>query len=91
MITPDFLKQVCDKLADGNARRPSVDLALRQAFPGVPFTLCSDNDVPSRLQPMAYGDGFALYGINTGGHCAALTCIADAATGIAIALTDDDD
>jgi len=91
MITPDFLKQVCDKLADGNARMPSVDLALRQAFPGVPFTLCSDNDVPSRLQPMAYGDGFALYGINTGGHCAALTCIADAATGIAIALTDDDD
>jgi len=91
MITPDFLKQVCDKLADGNARTPSVDLALRQAFPGVPFTLCSDNDVPSRLQPMAYGDGFALYGINTGGHCAALTCIADAATGIAIALTDDDD
>lgn len=91
MITPDFLKQVCDKLANGNARMPRVDLALRQAFPGVPFTLCSDNDVPSRLQPMAYGDGFALYGINTGGHCAALTCIADAATGLAIALTDDDD
>lgn len=91
MITADFLRQVCSALAHGRVRMPRVDAALRDAFPGVPFTLCSDNDIPSRMQPMAYGEGFALYGINTGGHCAALTCLADTATGLAIALTDDDD
>ncbi|MCX9154672.1 DUF6129 family protein [Niveibacterium sp. 24ML] len=91
MITPEFLKQVCAALANGNARMPRVDASLRDAFPGVPFTVCSDNDIPSRLQPMAYGEGFVLYGINTGGHCAALTSVTEAATGLAIALTDDDD
>lgn len=91
MITQDFLKQVCGALAHGKMHEPGVDAALREAFPGIPFTLCSDNDIPSRLQPMARGEGFALYGINTGGHCAALTSAADCATGIAIALTDDDD
>ncbi|QSI75188.1 MULTISPECIES: DUF6129 family protein [Niveibacterium] len=91
MITADFLKQVCGALAHGKARQAGVDTALREAFPGMPFTLCSDNDIPSRLQPLARGEGFALYGINTAGHCAALTSSADTASGLAIALTDDED
>lgn len=91
MISADFLKQVCDALAHGRVHQPGIDAALRDAFPGTPFTLCSDNDIPSRLQPMASGEGFALYGINTSGHCAALTSSADSACGVAIALTDDED
>lgn len=91
MITPDFLALVSAALAGGKAAAPGIDAALREAFPGVPFTLCSDNDIPSRLQPLARGEGFALYGVNTSGHCAALTAVAESADGLAIALTDDDD
>lgn len=90
MISAELLKTVCTALADGNAQRPGVDQALREAFPGVAFSLCSDNDIPSRLAPLATGEGFALYGINTSGHCAALTADIDSSSGLAVALTDED-
>ncbi|WP_018607908.1 DUF6129 family protein [Uliginosibacterium gangwonense] len=91
MITPEFIHTVCAALGGGNARRQGVDLELRQAFPGIPFTLCSDNDIPSRLTPLAKGDDFALYGINLSDHCASLTPNLEASGGIAIALIDDED
>jgi hypothetical protein len=90
-ITPDFLNTVCAALANGNALRPEVAAELREAFPGTPFTLCDDGDIPSRLKPLAEGEGFALYGVNTCGHCATLTSDIDAADGLTIGLRDDDE
>lgn len=90
-VTPELLSLVCGALANGNAHRPDVEAALRQAFPGHHFSLCFDNDIPSRLQPLATGEGFALYGISTAGHCAALTPNMETATGLAVALIEDDD
>lgn len=91
MITPELIQTVSKTLAEGNARRPGVDRALREAFPGIAFTLCDDNDIPSRLTPLVTGEGFALYGIGNNGHCATLTSDPDSASGLAIALTDDDE
>ena len=89
-LTPDFLDIICHALANDNARRPGVDAQLREAFPGIVFTVCDDNDMPSRLKPVATGEGFALYAINTSGHCAQLTSQLEGAGGLAIGLTDND-
>lgn len=91
MITPALLERVSHALADGNARHPGVDQALRAAFPGITFALCDDNDIPSRIAPLTTGTGFALYGIGSSGHCASLTSNIEAASGLAIALTDDEE
>lgn len=90
-MTPELLQLVCRALAEGNARRPGIDRELREAFPGVTFSLCDDNDIPSRLTPLVTGEGFALYGISSSGHCAALTSNLESASGLAIALTDDEE
>lgn len=90
MITPELIQTVCQALANGNAQRAGVDQELREAFPGITFTLCDDNDIPSRISPLTTGEGFALYGISTSGHCASLTSCIESATGLAIALMDDD-
>lgn len=90
-LSPTFIAQLCTALGNGNAARPDVEAGLREAFPGVLFSVCSDNDIPSRIKPIARGEGFALYGIHTSDHCAALTSQLEAAAGIAIALVEDDD
>ncbi len=90
MMTPEILQTICTTLANGNARRSGVDQELREAFPGMIFNVCDDNDIPSRIKPLASGDGFMLYGISTSGHCATLTSTLEAAGGLAIALTDDE-
>ena len=89
-VTPELLATVSAALANGNAQRPGVDAQLRAAFPGIVFSVCSDNDIPSRLKPVAEGDGFALYAINTSGHCAQLTPQLEGAGGLAIGLIDDE-
>lgn len=91
MITPEFLSRVCSALADGNAHQPDIAKTLREAFPGMSFSLCMDNDIPSRIPALAQGEGFALYGIDTSGHCASLTSSPESATGLAIALIDDEE
>ena len=88
MMTVEQIQQVCQALADGNARRPGVDRELREAFPGFAFSLCDDNDIPSRIKPITKGEDFALYGISTSGHCASLTSDIESANGLAIALID---
>lgn len=90
-LSPEFLELVCAALANGNAAQPDIDRRLRDSFPGINFALCSDNDIPSRIKPLAQGEGFALYGIQTSQHCASLTMQAEAASGIAIALISEED
>ncbi len=87
-MTPELIQQVCRTLANGNARRPGIDRELRAAFPGLAFSVCDDNDIPSRIKPITRGEDFALYGISTSGHCASLTGDIESAGGLAIALID---
>lgn len=88
-VDAELLARVRHALADGNARRPDLARRLRDVFPAVSFCVCDDDDVPARLSPLAEGEGFALYGIHTGGHCASLTGNLEHAGGIAVALRDD--
>ncbi|MDR3413821.1 MAG: DUF6129 family protein [Formivibrio sp.] len=88
MMTEELIRQVYSALADGAARRPGIDRELRVAFPGLAFSVCDDNDIPSRIKPIASGKDFALYGICTSDHCASLTSDIESAGGLAIALID---
>jgi hypothetical protein len=89
-VTPELVSTVCEILAQETALKPGIDKELRASYPGIPFTVCHDDDIPSRLKPLARGKGFALYGVSVGEHCASLTGSLDCTNGLTIALTDDE-
>ena len=91
MIAPELIEAVRHLLVGVQAEHAAVARQLREAFPGVMFSVCNDNDIPSRVRPISTGEGFALYGINTAGHCATLVSDAESANGLAVALIDGDD
>lgn len=63
---------------------------LRAAFPGRHISVCGEDDVPPRLAPAAENAACLIYYVATGDHCLSLTNDAAAATGIVVALRDDD-
>jgi hypothetical protein len=63
---------------------------LRREWPGLHFTLCSEDDVPARLVPALEGDGFNLYLVSNAEHCIAFTDRLDAATGVVLAANPED-
>ena len=64
---------------------------LRAAFPGTHITVCSEDDIPARLKPVAENAIAQIYFVASGDHCLSLTNDAAAATGIVVALRGDDD
>ena len=74
--------------------RDSTDMllqALRETFRGVHFSVCNDADVPPRLPAAAEGGFCRLYYVDSGGHCLRLTDDAEAATGLVVAMLDEDE
>ena len=87
MITPNQLAQVGEAtLLDGRAA------SLRQRFPELHFTECSEDDVSPRYKPAFTVTGYDLYYISGAtGHCLELTNDAAIASGILIAAKVDDE
>jgi hypothetical protein len=54
------------------------------------FSICSDDDMPLRLSPAAGNAYCQLYYVDSGDHCLRLTTDAEAATGLVVALCDED-
>ncbi|MDP1536356.1 MAG: DUF6129 family protein [Burkholderiales bacterium] len=90
-ITAEFLDQVLRHVA-GTASTVHEVLAqdLRATFPGKHLSVCNDDDIPPRLKPAAENAACLIYYVATGEHCLSLTNDAAAATGIVVALRDDD-
>ena len=66
--------------------------SLRQRFPTLHFTECSEDDVSPLYKPALDVDSYALYLISgASGHCLALTNDAASATGILVAAKVDDE
>lgn len=63
---------------------------LRASFPGIHITVCAEDDVPPRLPPAAESTACRLYYVDANEHCLKLTTDAEAATGIVVALCDDE-
>jgi hypothetical protein len=81
MISPAQLVQVAEAtLLDPRAA------SLRQRFPDLHFTECSEDDVSPLYKPALSVDAHDLYLITgASGHCLALTNDAASATGILVA------
>jgi hypothetical protein len=66
--------------------------ALRQQFPDLHFTFCSDDDVSPRFKPVLSTAGFQLYLITgASGHCLELTQDTQIATGVLVATQVDEE
>lgn len=61
---------------------------LKTRWPQWRFHLCSEDDIPARLRPLAEGPGFALYAIGSGEHCIALTNDPEKAIGFVVAVVE---
>jgi len=87
MITPAQLVQVGEAtLLDASAA------SLRQRFPSLHFTECSEDDVSPRFKPALNLDQYDLYLISgASGHCLELTNDAATATGILVAAKVDEE
>lgn len=92
MIDASLLAKVMDQVVSRpNAPGDVLVGHLRSSFPGVHFTVCSDDDVPPRLASVADNDFCRLYYVSSSGHCLAFTADAAAATGLVVGLRDGDD
>jgi hypothetical protein len=91
MIASTLLDQVLARVAAAPVKL-EFELAaqLRAAFPGTPFTVCGEDDIPPRLAPAAGNSDCDLYYIDATEHCLKLTTDADAASGIVVALRGED-
>lgn len=87
MITPKQLVAVgAATMLDARAA------SLRQRFPDLHFTECSEDDVSPLYQPAFSVDRYDLYLISgSSGHCLALTNTPESATGILVAAKVDDE
>lgn len=66
--------------------------SLRQGFPDLHFSECSEDDVSPRYRAANEIDGFALYYITGAtGHCLELTNDPAIATGVLVAAKVDDE
>lgn len=86
MITPRQLVHV-GEMIQLNARLT----LLRERFPALHFTECSEDDVSPRYQPALSIDSHHLYLVSgASGHCLELTNNAETATGILVAARIDE-
>lgn len=68
----------------------SLVVTLRQAWPGIHFTYCSEDDVPARLKPVVVGQGYGVYLASNSEHCVAFTNHLEAATGLVLAANSEE-
>ena len=92
MVSDSVIREVLDHVAH-HWRRPHDQMTaqLRERFPAIHVTVCSDDDMPPRVPFIAENTHCRLYYVTAGEHCLGLTTDADAATGVAVGLVDHDD
>ncbi len=89
MIIDEVLVDKVAGLATGKVIDESLKDELKQSFPGVRFTLCSEDDIHSG-KPVHASEGFAIYLVGSSDHCLTLTNDFALATGVVIAETFED-
>lgn len=77
------------RIADGKSVDETLKAELKQAFPGIRFTLCSEDDITAG-KPVLAADGFEIYLVGSSDHCLTLTNDYALATGVVIAETYDE-
>ncbi|MGR9051704.1 MAG: DUF6129 family protein [Gammaproteobacteria bacterium] len=83
MITEETLTQIADKITHTGIDE-SILSQLREEYPDMHFTYCSDDDIPND-NPLVERDGFNLYLVDGREHCLCLTNDLEHATGVVVA------
>ena len=98
MIDQTLMKSVmavmegrADDSSESSGSSDSQLQILRETFPGIHFSVCSDDDVPPRLLPAAECGMCRLYYVNSRSHCLCFTGEATEATGLLVAMLDKDE
>ncbi|OIR13755.1 hypothetical protein GALL_48900 [mine drainage metagenome] len=89
MIVPETLNRIASAAAACGELNDDALLSLKQTWPDLRFTLCSNEDMPARLPPALQREGFNLYLINGSEHCLSLTDDPAQAIGVVLAYVDE--
>jgi hypothetical protein len=89
MITDALIDQIAIVVQRAGLSGQSV-AALRDAFPGIHFTHCLDDDIGAGIHPFREADGFNLYLVDGSANCICFTCDPEGATGLVLAELSDD-
>lgn len=84
MIIDEEMIAAVANLAKGKPVDDTLKGELKQAFPGIRFTLCSDDDINTG-KPVLETAEFAIYLVGSSEHCLTLTNDYALATGVVIA------
>lgn len=84
MIIDEEMVADVARLANGKPVGDTLKEELKLAFPGIRFTLCSEEDIHAG-KPVLESQGFDLYLVGSSDHCLSLTNDFALATGVVIA------
>lgn len=89
MIVHETLDQIANfALALGDLNEDTLTV-IKQNWPDLRFTLCSDEDMPARMPPALQRERFNLYMVGSGEHCISLTTDMEQAVGVVLAWVDE--
>jgi len=83
MISSEQLQRIASAIRTQTLNETVVS-ALRGEYPGIHFTYCMEDDIPTQ-EPVLEGESFNLYLVDGREHCLCLTNNYEHATGIVIA------
>jgi hypothetical protein len=89
MIQADTVVEIKDSLQSMGVDESSVS-QLRQKWPDIHFTYCSEDDIHAG-KPVQEANDFYLYLVDSSEHCLCLTSDYDTATGLVVAERYDDE
>ena len=90
MIVRETLEKIANAAASIGVLNEESLVTLKQTWPDMRFTLCSDDDMPARMPPVLQRDGFNLYMVGSGEHCIILTTDMEQAVGVVLAWVDEE-
>ena len=88
MIVPETLDKIASSAAALGELNDGSLATLKQSWPDLRFTLCSDDDMPARMSPALRRERFNLYLVSGSEHCLSLTDDPLQAIGVVLAAVD---
>ena len=88
MITAQQIDEISSWL-DDQLDEPRMEMVLRGRYPDLHFTFCMDDDVVT-AKPVKMHAAFNLYLVDSSSHCLALTQDMQLATGLVVAVRDEE-
>ncbi|MFA6971902.1 MAG: DUF6129 family protein [Gallionella sp.] len=90
MIVPETLENIANTATRFSELDEASLATLKQSWPDLRFTLCSDDDMPARMSPALRRERFNLYLLGGGEHCLSLTEDPLQAIGVVVATVDEE-